>query len=85
LFINIRYRTRDISALSYDKCECGCPYVRIKRIYGRDDDMMIIKGVNVYPIQIEKILLSFDDLSHNYMLTLETRDNGGASFWYTIK
>lgn len=71
----IRYRTRDISMLSYDKCECGCPYVRIRRIYGRDDDMMIIRGVNVYPIQIESILMSFEELSPNYILTIETKGN----------
>lgn len=71
----IRYRTRDISALSYEECECGCTYVKMNRIYGRNDDMMIIRGVNVYPIQIEKILLSFKELSPNYMLTIETKNN----------
>jgi len=71
----IRYRTRDISSLSYDKCECGCPYVKMNRIYGRNDDMMIIRGVNVYPIQIEKILLSYEELSPNYTLTLEKKGN----------
>lgn len=71
----IRYRTRDISLLSYDKCECGCPYVKMNRIYGRNDDMMIIRGVNVYPIQIEKILLSYEELSPNYTLTLEKKGN----------
>ncbi|SFD46433.1 phenylacetate--CoA ligase family protein [Clostridium uliginosum] len=71
----IRYRTRDISALSYEKCECGCPYVRMKRIYCRDDDMMIIRGVNIYPIQIEEVLLSFKDLSPHYILTITRKDN----------
>lgn len=71
----IRYRTRDISSLSYDKCECGCPYVKMNRIHGRNDDMMIIRGVNVYPIQIEKILLSYEELSPNYILTLEKKGN----------
>ncbi|MFW2487361.1 phenylacetate--CoA ligase family protein [Clostridium chromiireducens] len=71
----IRYRTRDISSLSYDKCECGCLYVKMNRIYGRNDDMMIIRGVNVYPIQIEKILLGFEELSPNYTLTLEKKGN----------
>ncbi|WP_294401569.1 phenylacetate--CoA ligase family protein [uncultured Clostridium sp.] len=71
----IRYRTRDISMLSYDKCECGCPYVKISRIYGRDDDMMIIRGVNVYPLQIESVLMSFEELSPNYTLTIETKGN----------
>lgn len=71
----IRYRTRDISALNYDECECGCNYVKMSRIYGRNDDMMIIRGVNVYPIQVEKILLGFKELSPNYMLTVETKKN----------
>jgi phenylacetate-CoA ligase len=71
----IRYRTRDISSLSYHKCECGCIYVKMNRIYGRNDDMMIIRGVNVYPTQIEKILLGFKELSPNYTLTLEKKNN----------
>lgn len=71
----IRYRTRDISALSYDECECGCSYVRMKRVYGRDDDMIIIKGVNIYPMQIERILLSFEVLSPHYILTIDKKDN----------
>ncbi|MCH3963641.1 MAG: phenylacetate--CoA ligase [Clostridium sp.] len=71
----LRYRTRDISSIEYDECECGCPFVRMKRICGRSDDMMIIRGVNVYPIQIEKVLLSFKQLSPNYMLTIDRKNN----------
>lgn len=71
----IRYRTRDISALSYDECKCGCSYVKMKRIYGRDDDMMIIKGVNIYPMQIERVLLCFEVLSPHYILTIDKKEN----------
>ncbi|MBE6072894.1 MAG: phenylacetate--CoA ligase [Clostridium butyricum] len=72
----LRYRTRDITVMSYDKCECGCPYARIKRIHGRSDDMMIIRGVNIYPIQIEKILAGYScDLSAHYVLNVQTEGN----------
>jgi phenylacetate-CoA ligase len=52
----IRYRTRDICALSAEKCECGCTFVKMKRVEGRSDDMLIIRGVNVFPSQIESVL-----------------------------
>ena len=71
----IRYRTRDISMLTQDKCKCGCPYVKIQRICGRDDDMLIIRGVNVYPLQIESVLMSFSELSPNYTLTIDSKGN----------
>ncbi|WP_079422272.1 phenylacetate--CoA ligase family protein [Clostridium oryzae] len=71
----IRYRTRDLSELNYGRCQCGCNLVRMKRIYGRSDDMMIIRGVNIYPIQVEKILLSFKELSPNYTLTVDRKNN----------
>lgn len=54
----IRYRTRDICSLNYDVCECGRTSVRMSRIFGRTDDMLIIRGVNVFPSQIESVLLN---------------------------
>lgn len=71
----LRYRTRDMTSLDYGECECGCSFAKMNRVYCRSDDMMIIRGVNVYPIQIEKILLSFKDLSPNYTLTIYKKGN----------
>jgi phenylacetate-CoA ligase len=53
----IRYRTRDITSLNYVPCKCGRTHVRMQRVTGRSDDMLIIRGVNVFPSQIETILL----------------------------
>ena len=71
----LRYRTKDMTSLNYEKCECGCSFARINRVYGRNDDMMIIRGVNVYPIQIEKVLFNFKELSPHYLLHIETKGN----------
>ena len=69
----LRYRTRDITSLNYEPCECECSFVRMNRINARSDDMMIIRGVNVYPMQIEKVLLSFKELTPNYTLTIDRK------------
>ncbi len=66
----IRYRTRDITRLSHEPCACGRTHVRILRVTGRNDDMMIIRGVNVYPSQIESVLVGFPDLSPHYQLVI---------------
>jgi phenylacetate-CoA ligase len=66
----IRYRTRDITRLSDEPCACGRTHVRIMRVTGRDDDMLIIRGVNVYPSQIEAVLIGFPDLAPHYQITL---------------
>ncbi len=71
----LRYRTRDLTELNYKPCNCGCNLVRMQRIYGRSDDMMIIRGVNVYPIQVERVLLSFRELTPNYTLTVDRKNN----------
>ncbi len=68
----IRYRTRDITCLSDEPCSCGRTHVRILRVTGRDDDMLIIRGVNVYPSQIEAVLVSLPGLSPHYQILLET-------------
>ena len=66
----IRYRTRDITRLSNEPCQCGRTHVRIMRVTGRDDDMLIIRGVNVYPSQVEAVLVGFPGLAPHYQIVL---------------
>jgi phenylacetate-CoA ligase len=66
----IRYRTRDITRLNYEPCDCGRTHVRIMRVTGRDDDMLIIRGVNVYPSQVEAVLVGLPGLAPHYQLVL---------------
>jgi len=66
----IRYRTRDITQLDDSPCACGRTHVRIMRVTGRDDDMLIIRGVNVYPSQLEAVLIGFPGLSPHYQIVL---------------
>jgi phenylacetate-CoA ligase len=66
----IRYRTRDITRLSNEPCACGRSHVRIMRVTGRDDDMLIIRGVNVYPSQVEAVLVGFPGLAPHYQIVL---------------
>ncbi len=72
----LRYRTRDLTRFLPGECACGRHHRRIARLQGRSDDMIILKGVNIFPIQIEKILLKFKELSTDYLITLDTRDDG---------
>ncbi|MDO5571160.1 MAG: phenylacetate--CoA ligase [Bacteroidales bacterium] len=71
----IRYRTRDLTRILPGECLCGRTHKRIDRFKGRSDDMIILKGVNIFPIQIEKILMQFPELGNNYLITLETVGN----------
>ncbi|MCL2109938.1 MAG: phenylacetate--CoA ligase [Oscillospiraceae bacterium] len=71
----IRYRTRDIATLVYDTCQCGRTLVRMLKPQGRTDDMLIIRGVNVFPSQIEAALLSFDGKAINYLLVVDRVNN----------
>lgn len=71
----IRYRTRDLTRILPGKCPCGRTHVRIDRIKGRSDDMFIIKGVNIFPMQVEKILVRYPQLGSNYLITLDTIHN----------
>lgn len=71
----VRYRTRDLTRILPGECPCGRTHIRIDRIKGRSDDMFIIKGVNIFPMQIEKILVQFAELGSNYLITLLTRDS----------
>ncbi|MEZ5788606.1 MAG: phenylacetate--CoA ligase [Xanthobacteraceae bacterium] len=66
----IRYRTRDITRLSDEPCACGRTHRRIMRITGRDDDMVILRGVNVYPSQVEAVLVGFPGIAPHYQLVL---------------
>jgi len=66
----IRYRTRDITTLLEEPCVCGRTHVRIMRVTGRDDDMLIIRGVNVFPSQIEACLVGFPGLAPHYQIVL---------------
>lgn len=71
----IRYRTRDISSLIYGKCECGRTTVRMTKPCGRTDDMLIIRGVNVFPSQVESVLLNIEGVSPHYHITVDRVNN----------
>lgn len=71
----IRYRTRDLTRILPGSCPCGRTHLRLDRIKGRSDDMFIIKGVNIFPMQVEKILVQFPELGSNYLITLDTINN----------
>lgn len=74
-FPMIRYRTRDITRLNYDPCACGRTHVRMQKTMGRSDDMLIIKGVNVFPTQIEEVLLQVEDCEPHYQLIIDKVGN----------
>ena len=67
----IRYRTKDITRLYYDKCKCGRTFCRMENLSGRSDDMLKIRGVNVFPSQIEEVILSFEELGPHYEIIVE--------------
>jgi len=69
----VRYRTRDITSVTTAICSCGRTHLRIRRITGRNDDMMIIRGVNVYPSQIEAVLVGLPDVAPHYQLVVERK------------
>jgi len=71
----IRYRTRDLTCIVKGDCPCGRTHKRLARFKGRSDDMVILKGVNFFPIQIETILMGFKELGNNYLITIETVGN----------
>lgn len=72
----LRYRTHDLTRFLPGECPCGRHHRRIDRLQGRSDDMIILKGVNIFPIQIEKILLQFKELSTDFLITLYTVPEG---------
>ncbi len=67
----LRYRTRDISSLNYETCVCGRTMVRMSRVSGRTDDMIIIRGVNVFPSQIESVLMNVEGVEPHYLLIVD--------------
>ncbi len=71
----IRYRTRDITSLCADKCECGRTTVRMNKVKGRSDDMLIIRGVNVFPSQIETAIMNVSGVEPHYMIYVDRIDN----------
>ena len=71
----LRYRTRDLTSSTYDKCECGRTLARISRFKGRSDDMLIIRGVNVFPSQVEAALLEMGETAPHYMLVVDRVNN----------
>jgi len=71
----IRYRTRDITSLTRETCICGRTHARIARMSGRSDDMLIIRGVNVFPSQIESILVGIEGVEPHYLLVVGRKDN----------
>ncbi|MFI3269832.1 MAG: phenylacetate--CoA ligase [Rikenellaceae bacterium] len=71
----IRYRTRDLTRIITGECSCGRTHRRLDRFKGRSDDMFIVKGVNIFPMQIEKILMQYAEVGTNYLITIETVGN----------
>lgn len=71
----IRYRTRDITILHTEPCICGRTHVRMERVSGRTDDMLIIRGVNVFPSQIESVLMEMEEVEPHYQLIVDRKDN----------
>ena len=74
LFPLLRYRTRDIGVVNYETCECGRTFCRMSKPRGRSDDMLIIRGVNVFPSQIETVLIR-EGYSPNYLIIVDRINN----------
>ena len=71
----IRYRTRDITSLNAEKCACGRTTVRMNKVVGRDDDMLIIRGVNVFPSQIEAAIMNVNGITPHYIIYVDRIGN----------
>ena len=78
----LRYRTRDISKITTEKCSCGRTHARMLRVHGRSDDMLIIRGVNVFPSQIEYAVMCFSELATQYLIVV---DRPGALDTFVVK
>jgi phenylacetate-CoA ligase len=78
----LRYRTRDISKLEFEKCGCGRTHARMMRVHGRSDDMLIIRGVNIFPSQIEYAVMCFSELAAQYLIVV---DRPGALDTFVVK
>ena len=71
----IRYRTKDLTSITHEKCECGRTTARLSKFVGRSDDMLIIRGVNVFPSQVEAALLEMGEVSPNYLMIVDRVNN----------
>jgi len=71
----LRYRTRDLTSLNYEKCSCGRTLVRMNRILARSDDMLIVRGVNVFPTQFESVILEMEEFEPHYLLIVDRENN----------
>lgn len=71
----IRYRTRDLTRLNYGRCKCGRTMVRMDKCLGRSDDMLIIRGVNLFPSQVESVLLERSEIKPHYQLIVDRVNN----------
>jgi phenylacetate-CoA ligase len=67
----LRYRTRDVTALHHERCACGRTLVRMDKVTGRTDDMLIVRGVNVFPSQIESVLLAVEGVEPHYQIVVD--------------
>jgi phenylacetate-CoA ligase len=67
----VRYRTRDLTSLRIETCACGRTMTRMSKVLGRSDDMLCVRGVNVFPSQVEHVLLQFDELEPQYMIYVD--------------
>ena len=70
----LRYRTRDITWLNDEPCECGRTSMRMHKVQGRTDDMMVIRGVNVFPSQIESVIMAMNEIEPFYEIIVTTED-----------
>ncbi|MBO8126249.1 MAG: phenylacetate--CoA ligase [Firmicutes bacterium] len=81
----LRYRTGDITVLNAEKCSCGLPFLRMSKVMGRTDDMLIIRGVNVFPSQIEAVLLGLEDVEPHYQLVVDRKGAlDDAELWVEV-
>lgn len=71
----LRYRTKDLTTFNYEPCECGRTTVRMSKVSGRTDDMLIIRGVNIFPSQIESVILQADHVHPHYLITVDRKNN----------
>jgi phenylacetate-CoA ligase len=78
----LRYRTRDLTSFYTEPCKCGRTHRRLRRITGRSDDMLIINGVNVFPSQIEEVIMGMKEVGNNYLIVVE---KDGALDKFTVK
>jgi len=80
----LRYRTGDVTRILPGECPCGRVHHRLDRIRGRSDDMFIIKGVNIFPIQVEHVLMNIPEVRNNYVIVLQ-RETISTRWWSSLR